>query len=289
MKKTTLINNTPITFIKMNSQGNEFILIDLAKEKLKLSDNIIQNIIREPSDNFDQLLLIDYETNSETIYCKIFNSDGSRAFQCGNGLRAIMLYMNTTYSHSNIAVDIENKKYTVSINKKKEITASMGISRAFKLRDSNIQYLDSFEKQNVVVESIENPIEFYLVELGNKHCVIVTLCTKDEKDIITKHFDKHYSNLFNLEFVENPKNLFKSVNTHFKISVYEAGAGWTKSCGSGATAVASLLYGIHGNQMINKIITIKQDGGELTVSKTEDNLLLTGPSTIEYEGKIHVY
>ena len=133
MKKTTLINNTPITFIKMNSQGNEFILIDLAKEKLKLSDNIIQNIIREPSDNFDQLLLIDYETNSENIYCKIFNSDGSRAFQCGNGLRAIMLYMNTTYSHSNIAVDIENKKYTVSINKKKEITASMGISRAFKL------------------------------------------------------------------------------------------------------------------------------------------------------------
>ena len=41
--------------------------------------------------------------------------------------------------------------------------------------------------------------------------------------------------------------------------------------------------------MINKIITIEQDGGELTVSKTEDNLLLTGPSTIEYEGKIHVY
>ncbi len=272
----------------MNSQGNEFILIDLAKDKLKLSDNTIQKIIRKPADNFDQLLLIDYEINSETIQCKIFNSDGSRAYQCGNGLRAIMLYMNITYSHPNIVVDIENKKYTVSINEKKEITASMGISRAFKLRDSNVQYLDTFEKQNVLVDSIKNPIEFYLVELGNKHCVIVTLCTKDEKDIITKYFDKHYRNLFNLEFVENPKNIFRPVNSQYKVSVYEAGAGWTKSCGSGATAVASLLYGIHGNQMINKTITITQDGGELRVSKIEDNLLLTGPSTIEYEGTIHV-
>ena len=94
--------------------------------------------------------------------------------------------------------------------------------------------------------------------------------------------------LFNLEFVENPKNLFKSVNTHFKISVYEAGAGWTKSCGSGATAVASLFYGLHGAQSSNKLVIIKQEGGELKIKKIDNNILLTGPSVIEHEGMIYV-
>ena len=288
MRKIILASKTSISFIKMNSQGNEFVLIDLAREKLKISDNNIQKIIHEASEDFDQLLLIDYEINSESIYCKIFNCDGSRAYQCGNGLRAIMLYLNATYGYSNIFVDIENKKYTVFIDDKKEITASMGVSRALKLVESDVRYLDSFERQNLVIGSIKDPIEFYLVELGNKHCVIVNQCTREEKDIITEYFDNHYNNLFNLEFVENPSDLFMPVKRLFNVSVYESGAGWTKSCGSGATAVASLFYGIHGNQVFDKIITIKQDGGELRVSKTDNNLLLTGPSTIEYKGTINV-
>ena len=91
-----------IAFTKMNSQGNEFILIDLAKDKLKLSDSVIHRIIQKAENEFDQLLLIDFEDNSETIFCRIFNSDGSKASQCGNGLRAIMLYMNTNYNYSKI-------------------------------------------------------------------------------------------------------------------------------------------------------------------------------------------
>ena len=122
-----------ITFTKMNSQGNDFILIDLTKEKLELSDDVISKIIKNITTDFDQLLLIDFEKNSESIFCQIFNSDSSRAYQCGNGLRAIMLYLNSEYSYSKISVDIEKRKYLVTIDEKKVITAYMGLPRAFKL------------------------------------------------------------------------------------------------------------------------------------------------------------
>ena len=277
-----------ITYTKMNSQGNDFILIDLSKENFKLSDSIIHKIIHKSKNEFDQLLLIDIEDNCETVNCQIFNCDGSKAYQCGNGLRAIMLYLNTKYSYSNIEVIIENKRYPVSINKEKEITAMMGASRPFELIDNNVHYLDSFVKKNVVIDVIKHPIYFYLVEIGNKHCVIVNKCNKDERNLITDYFDEHYENQLNIEFVDNPLDLFNPDSRHFVISVYEAGAGWTKSCGSGATAVASLFYAMHDDQVTDKLIYIQQDGGELKVNRINNNLLLTGPSVIEYEGIIHV-
>lgn len=277
-----------INFTKMNSQGNNFMLVDLVKEKLILSEDDIHKIIQKSEDNFDQLLLINFEFNSNSIYCQIYNSDGSKAYQCGNGLRAIMLYLNEKYNYSKIVVDIENVKYSVTINDQKEITASMGESRSFRLIDNNVHYQNSLERQNILIDSIKKSVGFYLIDLGNKHCVIVDQFDNYEKSIITNFFDNYYSNLLNLEFVDNPKDLFDFNCGHFTINVYEAGAGWTKSCGSGATAVASLFYEIHGAQVCDKLIFIKQKGGELTIKKKNKNLLLIGPSTIEFEGKLNV-
>lgn len=60
-----------INFTKMNSQGNNFMLVDLVKEKLILSEDDIHKIIQKSEDNFDQLLLINFEFNSNSIYCQI--------------------------------------------------------------------------------------------------------------------------------------------------------------------------------------------------------------------------
>ncbi len=277
-----------LTFTKMNSQGNNFILIDLAKEKFELSEGIVSRIIKNIKTDFDQLLMIDYEKNSETILCQIFNNDGSRAYQCGNGLRAIMLYLNSKYSYFKISVDIANKKYSVTIDDKKVITASMGSPRAFKLVDNSVCYLDSFEKQNVHINLIDHPINFYLIDLGNKHCVVVDECTENEKNIIIDYFNNCYKNLLNIEFLDKPNDIFNLERDKFSVTVHEAGAGWTQSCGSGATAVASIFYEVHGKQVADKSISIKQGGGELIVKKKGRGLLLSGPSTIEYEATINV-
>tara|TARA_B100001287_G_scaffold249131_1_gene228773 strand:+ start:3406 stop:4245 length:840 start_codon:yes stop_codon:yes gene_type:complete len=277
-----------ITFTKMNSQGNEFILIDLAKEKCELSETVVSKIIKNISTDFDQLLLIDYEENSRTILCQIFNNDSSRAYQCGNGLRAIMLYLNSEYNYPKISVDIANIKYSVTIDDKKVITASMGSPRAFKFIDNNVCYSDSFEKQNVHINLINHPINFYLIDLGNKHCVIVDECTTNEKNIITDYFDNYHKNLLNIEFLDKPSDIFNLESEKLSVTVYEAGAGWTQSCGSGATAVASLFYEVHGELVADKPISIKQRGGELIVKKKGKDLLLSGPSTIEYEATINV-
>ena len=85
-----------INFTKMNSQGNDFIVIDTAQEKFLESKDNIKKICSRDDVGCDQLLLINTE-NPNKVTCKIYNNDGSTASQCGNGLRAIMLYLNKKF------------------------------------------------------------------------------------------------------------------------------------------------------------------------------------------------
>jgi len=105
--------------------------------------------------------------------------------------------------------------------------------------------------------------------------------------LITK-LNNEPKNLLNIEFLDKPSDIFNLESEKLSVTVYEAGAGWTQSCGSGATAVASLFYEVHGELVADKPISIKQRGGELIVKKKGKDLLLSGPSTIEYEATINV-
>ena len=79
--------------------------------------------------------------------------------------------------------------------------------------------------------------------------------------------------------------------------VNERGAGWTKSCGSGATATGAFILRLislpkYGPKNISSV-KIRQEGGELYVEHIKNNtsnsfnklqLTLCGPSVFEYDG-----
>jgi diaminopimelate epimerase len=86
-----------------------------------------------------------------------------------------------------------------------------------------------------------------------------------------------------------------------RIKVKERGAGWTKSCGSGAIAAAALAldkyyqtesyYGLTPEEIeesyydIQSPIFVEQEGGVLEVHHDDrDSLKLVGPSEFEYDG-----
>ena len=81
----------------MNSQGNDFIVIDTAQETFLENISDIKKICSRDAVGCDQLLLINTR-DSKKVACKIYNTDGTHARQCGNGLRAIMLYLNNKFS-----------------------------------------------------------------------------------------------------------------------------------------------------------------------------------------------
>ena len=110
----------------MNSHGNDFIVIDTAQEKFLENKDNIKKICSRDDVGCDQLLLINTE-NPNKVTCKIYNNDGSSACQCGNGLRAIMLYLNRKFSVSKSTIVICNKSYSADIVDEQRISVNLGI------------------------------------------------------------------------------------------------------------------------------------------------------------------
>jgi len=71
------------------------------------------------------------------------------------------------------------------------------------------------------------------------------------------------------------------------LRVYERGAGETLACGTGACAavVAGCLQGL-----LDATVTVKLHGGELSITwlGIDSPVLMTGPATTVFEGKIQI-
>ena len=118
----------PINYTKMNSQGNDFIIIDITTEMFEETQENITKICSKGNIGCDQLLLIN-TSNIENVGCIIYNSDGTGACQCGNGLRAIMLYLNKKFSITESTITICDVNYKVHAMDKDKISVELGKPR----------------------------------------------------------------------------------------------------------------------------------------------------------------
>ncbi len=114
-----------VPFTKMNSQGNDFVVIDNTNLLYQFDNKQIRSICSRDIIGCDQLLLLDIK-DSNNVTCEIFNQDGSSAQQCGNGMRAIMLFLNRKYNFFNSKIFVNLVPYNVSFISEKEIKVSMG-------------------------------------------------------------------------------------------------------------------------------------------------------------------
>ena len=109
-----------IPFTKMNSQGNDFVVIDNTNLLYQFNNKKIRSICSRDIIGCDQLLLLNIK-DSNNVICEIFNQDGSSAQQCGNGMRAIMLFLNRKYNFFDSKIFMNSVPYDVSFVNEKEI------------------------------------------------------------------------------------------------------------------------------------------------------------------------
>jgi diaminopimelate epimerase len=257
-----------INYTKMNSQGNDFIIIDVATEVFEDTQENITKMCSRENIGCDQLLLIN-TSNPDKVACKIYNSDGTSACQCGNGLRAIMLYLNKKFSITESIIKVCGKHYNAQIVDRNKISVDLG--------------KPIFEEMKVE----ESVYCGEIVDVGNKHFVIIDDGDIDG-EIYSKDLDHHSEKLnklqakYNLTFILEDSWVLDE-NNFLRIKVKERGAGWTKSCGSGAIAAAA--YAIKHNKPVDSPIIVEQDGGALEVHLDDSgSLKLVGPSEFEYDG-----
>ena len=130
-----------------------------------------------------------------------------------------------------------------------------------------------------------NTYQVTCVSMGNPHCV--TFLEEDVRNldlpVIGPDFENHpcFPKRVNTEFI----NVLDK--KHLRMRVWERGSGETLACGTGACAagVAAMLNGYTEDE-----VTVHLLGGDLKIQwdREENNVYMTGPAAIVFEGEIDV-
>ncbi len=283
-----------IPYSKLNSHGNDFILVENDGTKPSLSIDQIKYYSKREVIGCDQFFIIN-TSNIENIVCDVFNQDGTKACQCGNGLRATMLYLNKKYNLKRARLVVCNQVYQAEYDNEL-ISVNMGspmyVDKIDRLNESKY----SIEKDGLVVtlDELDSDLEFSFIPLsiGNDHCVVFSPESINYKERISEIINEIYNGIMNIGFIKNAADFMSDDKTILDIMVNERGAGYTDSCGSGATAAAICMFKLyelsHESRVTRSMIRVKQKGGILDIKKTynPDEFMLIGPSSFDGEGAL---
>lgn len=283
-----------IPYSKLNSHGNDFILVENDGTKPSLSIDQIKYYSKREVIGCDQFFIIN-TSNIENIVCDVFNQDGTKACQCGNGLRATMLYLNKKYNLKRARLVVCNQVYQAEYDNEL-ISVNMGspmyVDKIDRLNESKY----SIEKDGLVVtlDELDSDLEFSFMPLsiGNDHCVVFSPESINYKERISEIINEIYNGIMNIGFIKNAADFMSDDKTILDIMVNERGAGYTDSCGSGATAAAICMFKLyelsHESRVTRSMIRVKQKGGILDIKKTynPDEFMLIGPSSFDGEGAL---
>ena len=269
-----------INFYKYHGVGNDFILINNIDGKIKLDKDYIKNMCdRHYGIGADGLILLE---NSDKADCfmNYYNSNGTVAEMCGNGVRCTALFYKKQTKLNKIlpySIDIETRAGVKKIIANKDKTYSVNMGKPM------------FESADLSKEINQTPFKiegllFNYVSIGNPH--VVTIVSKLDqiniKDVGSKvENDPSFPNKINVEFVE------KINDNYFKVKVWERGCGETLSCGTGACAVYSIIKKTSARKILAEEITLEFPGGILYLSENEKgHMILRGPAEFVFKGEI---
>ena len=268
-----------IHFTKMHGIGNDFAVIDAQEQLFDPTPALIAQMAnRRTGIGFDQLLLLKKSTHADADFdYHIFNADGKEGQHCGNGARAIGLYIkHQTHNTKPITLQLHDRLITLTYEQD-TIAVQMGSVR-FSIHDTS--YLNNrCDPQTLRINN--QTITFYLADIGNPHVVIFT----DHPD------PKHLNDLgsaFNqhAHFPQGINVSFAHILSpaHLQLTVYERGLNCiSQGCGTAACAAAAI-----GHQLnkLSSLIKVSQPGGDLTISITDDlSITMQGTANLIYHGQ----
>ena len=248
----------------MQGLGNDFILIDDRKEKIKISYNELAKRICNRRFGADGLVVLK-DSEKADFKMIIINQDGSEAEMCGNAIRCLIKYLIVEKITNSSTIKIETLSGTKFVEKLKNelIRVNMG-KPSYLGKDIKLLNKESLINEELLVNG-EN-IRITALNMCVPHCILIN--TNYETDF-GRFIEKN--NLFiegtNVNFVEviNRKEIF--------VRTWERGVGETLACGTGMCASFSVLNRL--NLVENKVL-VKALGGSLNIEINKDDVYMTG-------------
>lgn len=284
-----------IHILKCHGTGNDFVLIDEINSSLGWSDRERAVFARRICDRkgtigADGILFVQY-SSAYDAKMRIFNSDGSEAEMCGNGLRCVGRYVMEKINRD--AADIETMRAVYTVKRGKDIYP--GIWTVEILIDTvsfNTSDLPMVGKGDKLVyekiEQLSGSLEFTAVSITNPH--IISVVEHIDEDLLVSIGKR--ANSAEYIFPKGVNVSFVSIlnKNSIYVKTYERGVGLTKSCGTGMTASCAAVC-LKFQDMINSEINVYNDGGMIKCIVNRNSLgnyevRFTGNATFVYSAEI---
>ena len=269
-------------FAKMHGIGNDFIVVDGFRQRITdpgaLSARLCPRRFGIGADG----LILALPSQAADARMRIFNSDGSEAEMCGNGLRCLGKFLYDGGLCQKPEMTIETLAGALRL----EIEAPDGVARRVRADMG----APRFAPQEIPVDAAANALTLeaggralrvFCVGMGNPHAVTYDLYPEDEEFYrLGPLLEGHpvFPRRANVEFCR--LNGDGSVS----VRVWERGDGPTLGCGTGACAVvaAGVSQGLLGRK-----VEIRLPGGALDIEWAADGrLYMTGPAETVYTGEV---
>ena len=274
-----------LNFTKMHGLGNDFMVIDLLTQEFDLDNAPIARWAdRHTGVGFDQLLAVAPPTTPEADFEYIvYNADGSRAEQCGNGARCVARFVERHCLSTRTHLVFETSTGTVETrlldNGQVEVAMEVPAMAA-----NDVPINANEPGPNYELFASGQTFDVTALSMGNPHAVIfVDDIAAAPVDSVGPALSTHdaFPEGANVGFCQIVDRAF------VRLRVFERGVGETRACGSGAcaAAVAGRLRGL-----LEQRVKVSLPGGKLRIDWNGERspVKMTGPTERVYEGYIDV-
>lgn len=276
-----------IKFTKMQGLGNDYVYIDAIHQNINQESSSLAQFVsnRNFGVGSDGLILI-CKSEVADFKMRMFNSDGSEAEMCGNGIRCVGKFVYDKGLTDKTQVSIETlagiKVLQLNVKDGKVETVRVDMGEPI-LEPDKIPVISTENPVTNLTATAENKdFTFTCVSMGNPHAI--TIVEDVQNFDVNKYgkvleIDNQFPKRINVEFAQivDEENI--------KMRVWERGAGETLACGTGACATAVACY---LNRYTKRNVIIELLGGKLFVEWNKDNnhVYMTGPAVTVFEGEL---
>lgn len=270
-----------VNFTKMHGLGNDFVVLDAMDAPIALGPEAIRRIAdRHFGIGCDQLLVIGpAQGNGVDAVLRIFNTDGSMAEQCGNGVRCVADFLHNRRGIRRDPIALQTGAGRIEVHA--DVggwRVNMGVPQ---FDPARIPVLTDRRQATYRIDVPGGPVEVRALSMGNPHAVLA-VADVDAAPVQTLGPAIEQSGLFprgvNVGFMQI---LGKG---QVRLRVWERGVGETLACGSGACA-AVVAGRLHDG--LEPRVDVGLKGGHLQIRWAGEGepVWMTGPATTVFEGR----
>jgi diaminopimelate epimerase len=267
-------------FVKMNGLGNAIVIVDLRAAPAPITAAEARAAARQ--EPYDQLMAL-YPGRGTDAAIRIYNSDGSEAGACGNGMRCVAALVSAANGKAEVTFATAGGIVACWRADGGLFTVDMGRPR---LRWDEIPLAEEFaDTRRIELEIgprgapiLHSPS---VVSMGNPHAIFWV------DDPLAYDLEKIGPLLENHPLFPERANITLAATPSREriiIRTWERGAGLTKACGSAACAAAVAAARLRRTE---RKVTVTLPGGDLAIAwrTADDHVLMTGPVEFEHNGR----